>query len=112
MRCRRFTRRTTGFSRKLANHRAAVALFVAVHNFVEMHLSSPWQESAWPRARGLRCGFKARGGGDAVPSSTTSNAGDARNPRAPEGLRRRAAFCGVAAPRRCSSIACVAAPCI
>ncbi|MGA2262812.1 MAG: hypothetical protein ABSH28_15425, partial [Acidobacteriota bacterium] len=30
----------------------------------------------------------------------------------PEGARRRAGICGVAAPRRCHHIACVAAPCI
>jgi len=30
----------------------------------------------------------------------------------PCGARRRAGICGVAAPRRCHHIACVAAPCI
>src|SRR5438876_3102796 len=30
----------------------------------------------------------------------------------PAGARRRAGICGVAAPRRCHHIACVAAPCI
>src|SRR5213595_1417608 len=30
----------------------------------------------------------------------------------PGGARRRAGICGVAAPRRCHHIACVAAPCI
>src|SRR5437588_325541 len=30
----------------------------------------------------------------------------------PGGARRRAGICGVAAPRRCHYIACVAAPCI
>lgn len=34
---RRFTRLTTGFSRKHANLRAAVALFVASYNFTWMH---------------------------------------------------------------------------
>jgi IS1 family transposase len=34
---RRFTRLTNAFSKKLANHEAAVALFVAVHNFVRVH---------------------------------------------------------------------------
>ena len=70
------------------------------------------QKSARLRAGVLWCGSKARGGGDAVASSTTSNAGDARNPPAPFGLRRREAVYGVAAPRRWLGIACVAAPCI
>lgn len=39
MSCRRFTRLTNAFSRKLRNHRAAVAVFAAVHNFVKMHSS-------------------------------------------------------------------------
>jgi len=34
---RRFTRLCLGWSRKLANHRHAVALFVAAHNFVKRH---------------------------------------------------------------------------
>ena len=34
---RRFTRLCLGWSRKLANHRHAVALFVAAHNFVKLH---------------------------------------------------------------------------
>lgn len=34
---RRFTRRSNGFSRKLANHRAMVALFLYAYNFVEPH---------------------------------------------------------------------------
>jgi IS1 family transposase/transposase-like protein len=39
MKCRRFTRLTNAFSRKLANHRAAVALTVAHFNLVKMHSS-------------------------------------------------------------------------
>jgi len=42
-----------------------------------------------------------RNAGDAVASSTRSNAGDARNPRAPRGLRRRRLVCCVVAPQRC-----------
>jgi IS1 family transposase len=34
---RRFTRLCLGWSRKLANHRHAVAIFVAAHNFVKHH---------------------------------------------------------------------------
>lgn len=37
MDCRRFTRLTNGYSKKLANHEAAVALFVAVYNFTRVH---------------------------------------------------------------------------
>jgi IS1 family transposase len=37
MKCRRFTRLTNAFSRKLANHRAAVAVMVAAHNLCWMH---------------------------------------------------------------------------
>ncbi len=47
-----------------------------------------------------------------MSSLTTSNAEDARNSRAPKGLRRLGAICDVAAPQRCYGIACVAAPCI
>jgi IS1 family transposase len=39
MKCRRFTRLTNAFSRKLANHRAAVALTVAHYNLVKRHSS-------------------------------------------------------------------------
>lgn len=34
---RRFTRLTLGYSKKLANHKAAAALFTAFHNFVRVH---------------------------------------------------------------------------
>jgi hypothetical protein len=34
---RRFTRLTLGWSRKLENHKAAIALFVAAHNFCKVH---------------------------------------------------------------------------
>jgi hypothetical protein len=37
MDCRRFTRLTNGYSKKLANHEAAVALFIAVYNFCRVH---------------------------------------------------------------------------
>lgn len=37
--CRPFTRLTNAFSRKLANRKAVVAVFAAVHNFVKMHRS-------------------------------------------------------------------------
>lgn len=37
MASRRFTRLTNGFSKKLQNHAAAVALFVAHHNFCKVH---------------------------------------------------------------------------
>jgi IS1 family transposase len=37
MDCRRFTRLTNGYSKKLANHEAAVALFVAAYNFTRVH---------------------------------------------------------------------------
>lgn len=36
---RRFTRLTNAFSKKLTNHRAAVALTVAHYNLVKMHSS-------------------------------------------------------------------------
>jgi hypothetical protein len=36
MSCKRFTRLTNAFSRKLTNHRAAMAVFAAVHNLVKM----------------------------------------------------------------------------
>lgn len=39
MKCRRFTRLVNSFSKKLANHRAAVALTVAHYNLVKMHSS-------------------------------------------------------------------------
>lgn len=41
IKCRRFTRLTSAFSKKLANHRAAVALTVAHYNLVKMHSSLP-----------------------------------------------------------------------
>jgi hypothetical protein len=34
---RRFTRSTNGYSKKLAHHEAAVALFVAAYNFTRVH---------------------------------------------------------------------------
>jgi len=34
---RRFTRLCLGWSRKLENHRHAVAIFLAAHNFVKRH---------------------------------------------------------------------------
>lgn len=37
MASRRFTRLTNGFSKKIANHAAAVSLFVAHHNFCRVH---------------------------------------------------------------------------
>ena len=37
MDCRRFTRLTNGYSKKLANHEAAVALFIACYNFCRVH---------------------------------------------------------------------------
>ena len=37
MACRRFTRLTNGFSKKLENHVAAVALYVAHYNFCRVH---------------------------------------------------------------------------
>jgi IS1 family transposase len=37
MACRRFTRLTNGFSKKLANHKAAVALYVAHYNLCRVH---------------------------------------------------------------------------
>ncbi len=37
MQQRRFTRLTNGFSKKLRNHRAAVALFVAHYNLCRVH---------------------------------------------------------------------------
>lgn len=37
MDCRRFTRLTNGWSKKLENHEAAVGLFVAVYNFCRVH---------------------------------------------------------------------------
>lgn len=37
MGCRRFTRETNASSRKLRNHRAAVALYVAHSNFCRVH---------------------------------------------------------------------------
>jgi hypothetical protein len=39
MQSRRFTRLTNGFSKKLANHEAAVGLFVCVYNFCRVHSS-------------------------------------------------------------------------
>ena len=35
--CRRFTRLTNAFSKKLANHKAAVALYVAHYNLCRVH---------------------------------------------------------------------------
>jgi hypothetical protein len=37
MASRRFTRLTNGYSKKLENHRAAVALWVAFYNFCRVH---------------------------------------------------------------------------
>jgi IS1 family transposase len=37
MDCRRFTRLSNGYSKKLANHEAAVALFVAAYNLTRVH---------------------------------------------------------------------------
>ncbi len=37
MQCRRFTRLTNAFSKKLENHAAAVALFVAHYNLCRVH---------------------------------------------------------------------------
>jgi hypothetical protein len=37
MQMRRFTRLTNGFSKKLENHRAAVALWIAFYNFCRVH---------------------------------------------------------------------------
>jgi predicted short-subunit dehydrogenase-like oxidoreductase (DUF2520 family) len=37
MQCRRFTRLTNAFSKKLENHMAAVALYVAHYNFCRVH---------------------------------------------------------------------------
>ncbi len=37
MQMRRFTRLTNGFSKKLANHRAAVALWICFYNFCRVH---------------------------------------------------------------------------
>ena len=37
MQQRRFTRLTSGFSKKMENHKAAVALFVAHYNFCRVH---------------------------------------------------------------------------
>jgi IS1 family transposase len=39
MDCRRFTRLTNGYSKKLENHEAAVGLFVCVYNFCRVHSS-------------------------------------------------------------------------
>jgi hypothetical protein len=40
MSTRRFTRLTNAFSKKLENHVAAVALYVAHHNFVRRHTTT------------------------------------------------------------------------
>jgi hypothetical protein len=37
MQIRRLTRLTSGFSKKLENHRAAVALHFGFHNFCQLH---------------------------------------------------------------------------
>ena len=37
MDCRRFTRLSNGYSKKLAHHEAAIALFVAAYNFTRVH---------------------------------------------------------------------------
>src|SRR6266481_8400686 len=55
--------------------------------------------------RVLAAGGKARGGGDADPSATTSNAAYGRNDPVPSGFGRRGAVCFVAAPRRWIRIA-------
>src|SRR5882762_12044688 len=55
--------------------------------------------------RVLAAGGKERGGGDAVPSATTSNAAYGRNDPVPSGFGRRGAVCFVAAPRRWIRIA-------
>src|SRR5256714_2227426 len=52
---RRFTRLTNGFSKKLENHRAAIALHVAHYNFVRTHrtlrmtpaMAAGVDETAW-----------------------------------------------------------------
>jgi len=36
---RRLTRLTNGFSKKVENHRAAIAIFIAYYNFVRLHRS-------------------------------------------------------------------------
>jgi len=61
---------------------------------------------------GIAGKVKARGGGDAGTSLTTSNAEIARNTYAPKGFWRRRGICCVGAPRRWHRIACVAPPCI
>jgi len=50
MACRRFTRLTNGFSKKLENHVAAVALYVAHYNFCRVHeaLSPNAKQQATP----------------------------------------------------------------
>src|SRR5580765_1450805 len=55
--------------------------------------------------RVLAAGGKARGGGDGVPSATTSNAAYGRNDPVPSGFGRRGAVSFVAAPRRWIHIA-------
>jgi len=62
------------------------------------------------RRWGSRAEVKVRGGVDARASSTTSNEEIGRDPRRPKGLRRHGPAFVVAAPRRWSDIAVVAAP--
>ncbi|MFW6195559.1 MAG: hypothetical protein ACOC5M_03445 [Chloroflexota bacterium] len=53
MKCRRFTRLTNDFSRKLRNHRAAVALTLAQFNFVS-RIIEPDLEGGGPAGGNLR----------------------------------------------------------
>jgi hypothetical protein len=59
----------------------------------------------WVARIGIAGKLKARGGGDAGTSLTTSNVEIARNIYAPKGFRRRRGICCVGAPRRYARIA-------
>ena len=56
---RRFTRLTNGFSKKLDNHMAAIALHFLHYNFARPHttLANPYPRTPrWPPASRIMCG--------------------------------------------------------
>jgi hypothetical protein len=80
MGCRRFTRLTNGFSKRLDNHLAAIALYVAHYNLCRVHetLRTTPAVQAWHHGSGLvawrpdRCGAGAGPGRPARNSAAAS----------------------------------------
>ncbi len=60
MSMRRFTRLTNGFSKKLANHVAAISLFYMVYNFVRPHLTLTKQNDGHPQTPAMAAGVATR----------------------------------------------------